>query len=235
MTRAFEAGATDYVTKPFDVMEIMTRVGLAAKLARSQRVAAEKVDVIRKLRVRTTQRKLKLEEAIPLTDIAGALDFVSFENYLLRLPRGSLFSAVLFTVAIRDVSRLYRRATEYEFVGAVADVGDAISAVLKQRSFFLSYCGNGLYAVLIESGRNFDGESFQEELSEELSEMDLCFNGGAPMTLRIQTGPVRPLGLRSGRGAVDVLMSALANAEILALDGGSRADRDEGPYHEAAG
>ncbi len=37
--RAFEAGATDYITKPFDVTEIGARLRIAAKLVTAQNVA----------------------------------------------------------------------------------------------------------------------------------------------------------------------------------------------------
>jgi len=36
LTEAFEAGATDYVTKPFDVLQIGVRIKLSAKLVRAQ-------------------------------------------------------------------------------------------------------------------------------------------------------------------------------------------------------
>jgi CheY-like chemotaxis protein len=237
MTRAFEAGATDYITKPFDVMELTTRVGIAARLARSQKAAAAQMDVIMKLKQADPAPRLKLEDRFALTDIAGAIDFVSFENYLLRLPRGALIGSVLFATSIRDVVRLHRRASQYEFMGAVTDVAECISNVMKRNAFYFTYAGNGLFALMVEAARGFDAEAFRKAVHAEIGQLDPCFNDGTPMTLGLDLGPVRPLGLRSGRGAVDVLMAALANAELMALEDRDRrgADFVDNPGQRIAG
>ncbi|KKL11123.1 hypothetical protein LCGC14_2548980, partial [marine sediment metagenome] len=48
--RAFAAGANDYVSKPFDPFELVTRLRLAGESVRQNRVVAEKVFALKNLR-----------------------------------------------------------------------------------------------------------------------------------------------------------------------------------------
>jgi len=65
--RAFAAGATDYLSKPFDPTEIIVRLGLAEQLMRERKSLAETADVVDSLlEVLDRSTQYDLEEAIDL-------------------------------------------------------------------------------------------------------------------------------------------------------------------------
>ena len=65
---AFLAGATDYVTKPFDKMELVTRIKIALKLNSSNRAVKKLRDQIE------AERHFEIDSPVTIENIPGVVD-----------------------------------------------------------------------------------------------------------------------------------------------------------------
>ncbi|HHB80428.1 MAG TPA: response regulator, partial [Aliiroseovarius sp.] len=85
MERAFRAGATDYVTKPLDGLELGTRVKVAGMLNESLEREKRYRHTLEDL---TELTRVKYDEIISLRNVPGIVDHVTMQNSLLRAERG---------------------------------------------------------------------------------------------------------------------------------------------------
>ncbi|WP_417770427.1 response regulator [Stappia sp.] len=217
--RAFAAGATDYVTKPFDIQEIGARVRVAETLVTERRNLTDKVSVVKKIRdTQTAQKTFSLLDRIPVRDVDGVIEFIALENYILQLSRGSLFGSSVVAFHIPGIERIYENATAFDFQCLITDVAEAVTDALRPSQFLVSYGGNGTFVAVVEAGFRPEVATLQGEIDDILEGMELCYSDGRPIMFNVKVGaPVR-LSLRSGRGAIEALRQACSNAEYRDSD-----------------
>lgn len=149
MERAFVAGATDYVNKPLNGLELGTRINIAGMLNQSLRREKENAallaDFMRDARTETADR-------IQIRGIDGVIDYLALENHLLRLPDGCFAMSVL-AFELAGPQDLRANATEAEFVSIVRTAARAIADTLEGHNFLISYAGDGQFVGLC-SGRH---------------------------------------------------------------------------------
>lgn len=147
--RAFVAGASDYIMKPFDFTELETRIETACKVANSrprQQGAGSSFDSIQK--VLNNSLAQSLEEPFEVGNVEGMVGYVAFQNYLLTLSITSLLATSVHAVKIANVEEVYSLATPIEFRGIVAKVGQIISTALDGEQSIFTYWGNGTFLCL---------------------------------------------------------------------------------------
>jgi DNA-binding response OmpR family regulator len=81
--RAFAAGATDYANKPFDIVELSTRLRMAEELVSARR-AADAMDFDAATDP-TDPRKPPLSHEIRIDGIKSLIDYAALKNYLAQL------------------------------------------------------------------------------------------------------------------------------------------------------
>lgn len=215
VTAAFAAGATDYVTKPFDALELGARVGMAERLVNESLRAAEGALAAAGLRAALEdQRRVSFSEPIAIESVDGVIGLVNLENYLLQLSRGGLFATNIFAIKLAEAEKLYARTTPSDFRDILADAAEAIATAVSTREFFVAYAGGGVFVAAVH-GRELEGpEYFEDVANVALYEMDPVDATGARIDLRLHFGePVRVGMLRSGSAAVEALYVAIERIE----------------------
>jgi CheY-like chemotaxis protein len=166
--RAFVAGATDYVTKPFDISELETRVSVALKRGGDLPDQASTADP--ETRAIAEGPNATASELVEATSkpydgsIDRAVGYLSFENYILQMSRASLFFAGVFAVKTSCIKSASTAA-------AVADndrieaLARRISAATELDRSLITYTGNGIFLVLAQ---NLTAARFAE-VSRQLS------------------------------------------------------------------
>ncbi len=88
---AFKAGATDFATKPFDIVELGTRLRLAQELilAREEMVASVE-GIVTPSAPQAISNKFNLSERIQLEGAQNLVSFPALSNYLTQLSRAGL-------------------------------------------------------------------------------------------------------------------------------------------------
>jgi CheY-like chemotaxis protein len=222
MDKAFHAGASDYITKPFDVLEIHSRLRLIESLLAERRSLEERNPTTQLNSPASIVTSADLEKRLPLQEIDGFIDYLALENYLLRIPRVALFGMIAVGIVVPDMARAFRSSSVFEFESGVSDFAEAISECLKPKAFFASHAGAGHFVSVLTNASAFAPDAFEAQLKLTVREMDLHFCDGRAMSLTPVVGEGISLQLKSSQGISNALLQAMQSAEARALRPNSR-------------
>lgn len=214
---AFSAGATDYVTKPFEVLELKARLGLVENLVQARQSRTKKVFATQGISA-TSQPyvpagRLEIFEPISIYDVDNVIEIVALENYVAQLSRSTLFGSTAFAFTIRKVEEHYQTMSAFEFHGLVSDVAEVISDTLAGRQFLMSYAGSGTFVCVTESGWRPDMSALMDAVNLSLSRTELYGRGGQKLHVRVSAGEVIRLVWKSGNSLMEALAAAHVSAE----------------------
>ncbi len=212
--RAFAAGATDYVTKPFDVLELGTRVKMAERLNAEIRQNAQSYRTLDSLTEKLIEdRRIDLDDLVDVRDVDGFLNYQAFENYVALLGRGSYYSSSLISLKIENIKIIHKYCTATEFEYAITDFAEAISDNLTMHSGFFTYAGNGIYVCVYNRVKDAISEEFALQVQDSIAQMNLVYNGGQKLEAIVRAGPIVNPGLFSKPGSTSVIEQAIKGLE----------------------
>lgn len=144
--RAFSVGATDYVTKPFDFLELRCRLRAAAKMVFELGRASDAVDSARKIILDSGEEpKPRIEDPIALDDVDRLVGYAAFENYVLAMSRAKLLFATVFAVRIADFPEIHRSMSPRGIRGVLKSVAEACAGIAPDSGNLICYRGGGVF------------------------------------------------------------------------------------------
>ncbi|MFX0547545.1 response regulator [Roseovarius sp. S1116L3] len=213
---AFAAGASDYITKPFEIGEVHARLRLIEELVVKRKQQEDRNPVSVPRASTSMVGPEDLAKRLTPVDVDGVIDYVALENYLLQVSRVSLFGMQAFGIVVPDMGRTFLSSSLYEYESTVSDLAEAISESLKPRDFFVAHAGAGEFIVVLKEGGALDPAEYEIHLRSTLNAMDLHFCDGRPVSLRPVVGHARSLQMKPSRGITNTLVHALSDAEKTA-------------------
>lgn len=210
MGRAFHAGATDFVCKPLNGVELGARINSAGMLNDSLRREQEAAHTLADLAAKT---KLKFDEPIILKT-AGVSDLLSLENDLLRLPEG-LFPMNLLWIDIMGLRGVHQAVSATCFRAVLEKVSGAIAESLKGTPWKLAYAGSGRFAGLVMDRARPNREEMLDKINTKLKGSWEQSEMGTPMPPALRITPLSDQRLWSGRSASDYFRTNLSNRDLL--------------------
>jgi len=193
--QAFAAGATDYVTKPFDVMAIGEKI-----LAAENLIAEQKENWTRQFSEPTSQTdgstdgKMEFSDANSLEMIEGAVEYDVLSNYLNQLSKSRLYNSKIFAVKVDQAEIIHTQGSSSEFLRLVKEVGCAISETLMSRGFFLmSYVGKGVFVCIFQNSGRESHELLEQHTQQLIQSKQLSYDNGTPAVVSVSMGdPLKP-------------------------------------------
>lgn len=213
---AFAAGASDYITKPFEISEIHSRLRLIEELVAKRKQSEDRNPVASKHRPAETIGVDAMRERWAPTDIDNVIDYLALENYLVQVSRSPVVNLQVFGVVVPDMEQMFLASSQYEYQSAVSDIAWAISDSLKPLDFFIAHAGGGEFVVVLKEGGALGARDYQTVLRKKLSALKLHYCDGRPMTLQPIAGQPRSLQRESLRAGTNTLAQALAEASYSA-------------------
>ncbi len=212
---AFSAGATDYVTKPFEVSELKARIGLVEGLVKARQTRTKKIFAAKALGEIPASPNTAIELHAPLSiyDVDHVIDYLAMENYVAQLSRNALFGSSTFAFTVRQIEDLHESTSPFEFYSMISDVAEIISDTLAGKQFLMSYAGSGTFVCVTESGWRPDPVQLMDSVNLSLAQTELYDNQGRRLQPRVSTGDVIRMIWKTGNSVMEALASAHASAE----------------------
>ncbi|WP_170569214.1 response regulator [Ruegeria atlantica] len=161
---AFEAGATDYVTKPFEFSDLKQRLSDAYRMAAERRAAIEVLEADEEEWSESeVYPDVRLTEPQYFGDLPGCIGLAEFENYVIQLSTMHAAAAKILAVKVIDVEQIYKSSSTSEFRESMASAGAALLRATKQGRKVATYWGNGVFLFVFD---NEDGVSAERLLTQ---------------------------------------------------------------------
>lgn len=171
--RAFMAGATDYVTKPFDTTELMTRIRLADRLQQEARKAATAQAAAPA--AAAAAPKAPFRDPVTIKDVRGVVKSAAMDNYVMLMLEQKQFAMGAFALQIPELETVHAGSSTEEFTYVVTDIAEVISDCLVGAQAFLSYLGGGTFVCVGAKAKLPSADAMHDEFVMMLNDPDLVY------------------------------------------------------------
>lgn len=196
--RAFRAGATDYVTKPLDSVELGARMQAAHSINMAQREAESVVNV--RHADQDGGRVFDLSEEISADGVGNLIDYPTLKSHLIQLTRTSLLSSQVVAIKIDQFEAILARVSSEEFLYMLSEIVDAVGEVFKTFGYLMAYAGRGTFIVVSRKASLEPSISIESDIQHLLDERNLEYDNGDPLDIDVSIGnPIRPTVTRIHR------------------------------------
>lgn len=189
LSQAFKAGATDYVTKPFDVGEFCDRLQEAHECvqARKQTVghSTAKVDLVRGS---TGENTVNREATADFESIAGFVEYVAMENYVERLLHKDLDRASLLALKIDQFETIDARTSPSRLVSLLNKTAKAVVEVFGSHEPMTTYAGDGIFILAFGAENLGPLVSAEAEIQNLLRDTQFENENGVTTEIRVSIG-----------------------------------------------
>jgi hypothetical protein len=142
-------GATDYVTKPFDLLELQCTLRAAGKVVHEFNVARDAAESARRLvRHLDEETKPPPDEPLSIEGVERVVGYAAFENYVMALSRTRLLFSKVFAVKIFDFKTLHDAASARQMRAILKSFARTILDHLADPGNLVSYRGNGVFLCM---------------------------------------------------------------------------------------
>ncbi len=216
LTQAFSAGATDYITKPFDFHDLRSRIPKARKIAIEKTMQRVQPLMAGEMRGMGTHPKdFRLKDPFTIDKIEGAIDYGEFENFVRQLTRRRLSDCSVFVVKIGAVDQVYRDCSSEEFKTLVRDVARSVQDAVFRTGGIVSYRGNGIFLCIPEARLGASRQELERALNDHLATINEL---ARDIAVKLWMGEQRRLKGSSFVSTLETLSAAVESAEMQSFD-----------------
>lgn len=188
--RAFVAGATDYMTKPFEAADLKSRLELAWRLKSE---LADRDIVLGEAGAEEVQIA-DFGDVFEIDDLPGFLAPSSFENYASQMCRSRVVNMEYSVMSVENAHDIFHKLGPRDFQHYITDVSDAVSENIPDGGFF-TYVGSGAFYLALPRDDQSDQMPDLEVLVERtITNMDVFYNDGVQPETRLTGAIAIPSG-----------------------------------------
>ena len=166
---AFTAGATDYITKPLDPIDLKARIGMAERLLKERSLTAS-------LEKKFDQRsdiiaiEVDFDTPFPIPGFERGVEYLALENYLLMLGGKRMYSTAAFGISVSNAHAFFKESSPSGFVNMLGDVASAISDAVKSEQMMIAYAGAGNFVAVLSQAMSTDRSELEAKIQSGLED-----------------------------------------------------------------
>lgn len=213
--RAFVSGATDYITKPFEAIELNARLAIAERLNNEIRANARNTSKLDQMTEELVyEPAVNLEDSFDVDDVPGYMNFHAFLNYLAKLDHAKFFLAEMMVVKIADIGTIFKRCGARHYIEYVTDVAEAVSDNIYGKDCVLSYAGYG-YFVIANAGTSghYLSDELDLQIQQSVEQMGLVFPDSEAIKAHIVQSNIKKPTVFGGLGNQRIIQSLIEEVE----------------------
>lgn len=209
--QSFVAGATDYLTKPFENLELGARLRVASMLQKG--VSDKSAQTGGQAHVPAdVSDDFTLSDAVTIHDVPRVISALALENYLLQLSRIDAFRHAAIGFQIENVAGHFHNNTREDFYDMIVDVADVIFEVTRSVNPLIAYLGTGSFVAIVPRINSFDHEEMTYQINTELDQSNFLNSLGQAADFAVSVGP-QINSKMFGRNANDLILRAIESAQ----------------------
>lgn len=211
LDRAFKAGATDYVSKPFDFKDLQARIFNAQKLTlENTRSLARTTEIPAIEWSRGVARDVEPDRVITRTDLDGVIAYGEFDNYILEVARHPNCRATVVALKVADPTLGQSNIPLGAFSAMLRDVILCVTAAFPHPLSSVSYRGNGTLLAVFDHDLNALPDGIEHEINARFLDMS---SAEYAAKLRVYLGDPMSICADSDAGVLEILWLATDSVE----------------------
>ncbi|MBR9653559.1 response regulator [Thalassovita aquimarina] len=164
---AFLEGATDYVGKPFELMDLRGRMHAAYRLVQERQRTQQSLQSAKLLQDELDYaQQFSFDDPLSIEGVERVLRYMEFDNYIGQLSRGRLFNSQAIAVKLQDAEYCYDLSSCSEFRQVVHDIAYGIDKAARDIDCVFSYRGSGIFLVAMHKRSGTDTFPSEKRLNE---------------------------------------------------------------------
>lgn len=203
MQAAFDTGATDFLNKPLNMIELNARIRIAFLLVKALSGRKTNADTLHELsELSDTFEHVDPRAHITFPNIQAMHDYGDMEKEVIKVGK-RLFPIWAFSVRIGNFKKITSQSTHHELMGLIHMSAGAISRVVPNQRLHFSYIGYGKFVCIAFVRASFAAELLQARLCRELV---TCVRNADNPTICTAKLEVKPLTARRTMTTADAVM-----------------------------
>jgi DNA-binding response OmpR family regulator len=191
--RAFVAGATDYITKPFEVNDLLGRLRVAKRMMETTdnapRISAQDM----KKRGIPGAHRFKENEPFYIVGIPQLVLPFSLGAYLSQQSRNHLDQCYIFAATINNFEQLYQRGSTRELCLALTATTKALARGINRPDLLMSHNGGGTLLCVFTSEQKSDWRAVESAVRKELWNRGPRYDTGTKIKISLSLArPIQP-------------------------------------------
>lgn len=212
--RAFAVGATDYITKPFDVIELLDRVGVAEQvIAETQNADEFRRSLGKMASLSARQQHLAFKYPARIEHVDRFISMLALRNFINRIPKLQSVRIGAYAFRVPEMWSVFHALSARDFYCFLSDLSAEFHQILSGMFEFASYSGSGVF-LFVDIIENIpDIQKVETMVNKALKEIDLLRDlGGEHVGLSAHFGNVFSPSSFSPRGSFQFITNALESA-----------------------
>ena len=208
--KAFQAGATDYLTKPLDSLEFHGRIGVMKRLIHEN---TKRRELLREIaRGGTGAARTPFEEPITAPNVDCMIEHSVLSNYLSVLGLADKLGVSLVCIRVENMASIYARCNQNTLIDVVGSIATTLFSSMRPRLRMLSYLGGGNFICVLNGRSVIDtGEMLSALEFTQSGSGEKFYSKALPMPV-FRIGRQVSMGVFSNRSASQVVESAVKSA-----------------------
>lgn len=172
--RAFLAGATDYLTKPVDEVEIRTRLGVIKTLVAARKQAKNLAPSDASAQAGPTVYGFM--DNVPMKRIDGAVDQMAMCNYIKALGFFRARNTGLVAVQVTNARQIFDMEGGSVFGDIIVDVATCLADSLNASPRLITYLGGGTFVCLLPRNEALMAEAMAQKVRRFIAEFETVYS-----------------------------------------------------------